>query len=278
MKTPSYPALQRMHGRRRPSWRWDRANELIQEGMYLSRRRDDEPTRIAVSFLRELGKCLTESRLKRVTERYRYLARAHEIWQTAGAVRLQIECRVLARQTNTEIGLAMNLPPETVQAYEDLFFNVRDKINASSYITFEVVGVDPTRPPTPVQLMKLCCYHHGPFMVEPWLDYLSNPDAERDVTTEAGRTAASIELLITVHHLPSDPPTIFSILKRYPFILEMGSKSDASVTAQSAFRGSTERVIADLGLETAELGPCSYAPNAQPEPKQPRKRQTGKAA
>jgi hypothetical protein len=81
MRRRPFPETAAMSPFRRPCWRWLRAQALIATGKYLSKLRDDKPTRIAGEYLREIGKCRSDLRLRRVRARFRYLAEAHGIWQ-----------------------------------------------------------------------------------------------------------------------------------------------------------------------------------------------------
>jgi hypothetical protein len=55
---------------------------------------------------------------------------------------LRIEAGVLARRTAREIATDENLPVEIIEAYEALFFDIRSKLNASSYIRWTAIGRD----------------------------------------------------------------------------------------------------------------------------------------
>lgn len=277
MRPPPFPEQQRCNPFRSPAWRWDRANDLINTGRYLSRKRDDAPTGIAVDYLREINRCASELRLKRVRQRFRYVVQAHDIWKAATRERLEIETRILARQTDTEIGFEMNLPPETVQAWHDLFFHVRDRISATSYVTFQIIGLDPQRPLTPIQLMQLCVLHHGPHLIEPWFEYLKEERKHHGLETPEGRLAASLDLLLAVHSLSDDEKTRWSLVKGIPFLVKNQRDFSKSIAASAAFRKSTAEIISELSFPTVELEPCSYAPTSNLTPG-PNKRQHNRQA
>lgn len=262
MKSQTYPEQQHFNPQRKPTWRWDRAEHLVRTGRYVSRKRDDIPTAIAVNFIREVNRSVSELRLRRVRDRFRHVDQAHNIWLSAGAEALEIETRILAGQNDTEIGLEMGQPAETIQAYADLFYAVRDRLHATSYIQFQVISMHPGRPPTPIQLMQMCAYVHGPHVVEPWLEILRDNRSSLDLSSAAGRIAASIELLVLAHSLPTDPETGGSLLRRLPVVAETQWKFAISVSAARAFRGTTVALIRGLELPQARLEPFSYAPAA----------------
>lgn len=273
-----YYELQRQNPFRQPSWRWVRANDLINRGMYYSQRRDDPSTGIAVAYLRETNRCLSDLRLRRMRERFRHVAQAHHIWQSAGATRLEVEARILARQNDVEIGLELKQPAATIQAYADLFFDIRSRIDATSYVLFQVIGVHPRRVPTAVQLMQMSSYEHGPLVIDPWFEYLRDGSTSTDLTSAAGRMAASINLLVEAQTLPDDAETQMSLLRRLPSLLRNTWKSATAVTATNAFRRSTDAIIDGLDLPPAALEPCSYAPHATIAVYRTPRRQNRKAA
>ena len=260
VKSRTFPEQQQFNPRRKPTWRWGRAEHLVRAGQHMSKRRDDEATGIAVNYIREVNRSLSELRLRRVRERFRHVARAHNIWLSAGAEGVEIETRLLGRQNDAEIGLEMGLPAPTVQAYRDIFFHVDDRIDASSYILFQVIGMHPQRTPTPVQLMQASVYHHGPHVIEPWLQYLRDSHGSRDLTSAAGRMAESLDLLVSAHALPADLETGWSLARRLPVVFQTDWKFGISVSAARVFRGTTDALIRDLELPQARLEPFSYAP------------------
>jgi hypothetical protein len=260
VKSRTFPDQQLLNPWRKPTWRWDRAHDLVRTGRYVSRRRDDIPTAIAVAYIRETNRSLSELRLRRVRERFRHVDQAHDIWQAAGPENLEIETRILARQNDVEIGLEMGLPAPTAQAYRDIFFHVDDRIGASSFIQFQVIKMHPGRPPTPVQLMQMCAYVHGPHAIEPWLDILRDNHGSRDLSSAAGRMAAALDLLVFAHSLPADSETRRSLAGRLPVVLETDWEFAVSVPAAREFRGTTDALMRGLALPRARLEPFSYAP------------------
>ena len=265
MRTRSYsfPEQQSFNPYRKPTWRWDRACDLVDSGQYFSKVRDDRATGIAVDFIRETNRCLSNLRLRRVTKRYRYIAQAKEIWDARTATRLEIESRILARQNDAEVSLALDLPGETIQAYNHVFFDVRGRIDATAYILWEVVAVRPRVAYSAIQLMQLSAYHHGPHVVGPWLRYLRDEFDGTNLASADGRLAASISLLVATHSLDGEDHTQKSLVKRSPFLLKNERNFARSVSAARAFRASTEAITKTLDLPSAEVEAHSYAPTGK---------------
>lgn len=107
MATRFYPDIQACNPLRRPDWRWQRALELIAHKKYLSPKRDDEPTRTAAEFLRASCRSATERRARKVTRKYPGIVTALQLHQAGGDKKLELECRVLARQLPEVIAALM---------------------------------------------------------------------------------------------------------------------------------------------------------------------------
>lgn len=265
MRRRPFPQLQEENPYRRPTWRWDRANDLVDTGRYYSRRRDDIATGIAVGYLRDLARCRSERRMERVVDRYQHLHTARRLWEFAGGERLEIETRILARESDTAIGLELGLPPATVQAYRDLFFHIDDRLDARDYIQWEVLGLHPERVPHPQTLMQLSAYVHGPEVIEPWLQYLRGG---RPLTEEQARLLETIELLVAVTALSDDDATSRKLAKLAPFVTEFDKKSSKPVSARYAFSASTAAIQARIALPAYHLPPFSYRPADQRRPRE----------
>jgi hypothetical protein len=120
-------------------WRWARARELAFGPGRRQRWDDDRVIQAHRFFLtwRRVGGELTGPGL------------AGEDPAILGAVQLlhgsprrrwELEARILARQTDEEIGSRLGVPTPVIEAYESLFFAVRDKLQASDWIMCDAIG------------------------------------------------------------------------------------------------------------------------------------------
>lgn len=211
----------------RPAWRWERACDLIDRRMNASRVRDDELTCELVGFRRAQLRAYTNCSQRRLSRRFPHILAAHELACGWSRQKLELEARVLARQSIEQISLHVSLAPETVQAFEDAFFDVRTCLHATTYIVFKVCGM----PMQPCKigvawdvLFKMNAYFHGPHAVDAWLrswELSNGPNAEPpDLSTADGRFAKRIDLLLKLHNLPvpSDPKVSFKLAKSYPIL------------------------------------------------------------
>lgn len=260
MKRQPFYELQRNNPARKPTWRWDRANTLVETGQYFSKKRDDVPTGIAAAYLRDMARCLSDLRLRRVAARYEHVDGARKLWGAFDGRRLEIETRILARQNDVAIGYELSLPAETVRAFRDLFFHIDDRINASKFILFQVLGMHPWLPPHPVTLMQSSAYFHGPAVIEPWLRFLQEEPGATKLDSENGRLMAKIDFFVAARSLPQDAKTSLSLVKLAPILFNNGSNSSKSVSAASAFSKTTSRITTELDLPTTPLAQFSYAP------------------
>lgn len=251
---------------RRPCWRWDRANYLLAAGRNYSKKRDDPPVGIAMQFLRETRRCLSELRLHRVKRRFPHVHRAHEIW-SSGRQRLELESRILARQTDTAIGLVMDLPPETVQGFRDLYYSLDDRIDALGYILHRVIGIHPAVPPDAVQLMQASAWFHGPGVIESWLAYCRGDETLPDLETAEGRQLAWIDLCVDTHRLPDTSDTRRTLLRNFAFQVKNDEKMARTASARQRFHETTDRLTSRFGFPEAKLAAFSYAPSVPKEQK-----------
>lgn len=68
------------------------------------------------------------------------MAQALQLWTSAGDCRAEIEARILADPSRAEICQRFSLTEDALAAYERVFFDVGDRLRASSYIQHIVIG------------------------------------------------------------------------------------------------------------------------------------------
>lgn len=219
---PFYPDLQQHSPSRRPDWRWQRAQRLLDAGRYFSRRRDDEQTGRAIHYLRSLQKSGGKLRAGDLAQ-FRDVLLAHELHQSRGNGALIMQARLLARQTTAAISVLTGVPPAVVDAYESLFFNVRDRFDARDWIMAEcILGGRPARPLRESVFLR---FAYGPFILEavrPYLidgvDLFAEP---LDLSTAAGRQEQVIRLSLALELLPMSPENDHALQKMLPLIHEI---------------------------------------------------------
>ena len=169
---------------RSPQWRWQRALGIVDGAQPNPTRRFDGPIgfkwiKKAVSFRRAIRAAVNDDLKRRVANRFPELFWAHYAWENGNnPVKHQLEAYLLAREENWTIGFKCGLAPEQVEAYECVFFNVREKLDHPAYILHSVIG------PALQQsfsdrdynvLWKLYAYYYGPHVLESLASKMVNP-------------------------------------------------------------------------------------------------------
>ncbi|WP_158262162.1 MULTISPECIES: hypothetical protein [Pirellulaceae] len=163
---------------------------------------------------------------------------------------------MLARQSDTAIGYQLNLPPETVQAYRDLFFDIQDRIDQKSYIVHLINEFHPSRGTNARMLMQLSAYFQGPDVIEPWMAFIKEGWNGEDLSTERDRLRATIAIIVESQQL-SEIPVHYRTLARNTSVL-LDSGSPRTVTAATAFSHLCSQIEANLPLPATKLHPLSY--------------------
>ena len=134
MRAIRYHEYQKDNPHRPVDWRWWRAQRLVEEGRYASQKRDDLVTCRAVHFLRALGRAGSRRARSGLARSLPHMFGAHQLRTGPWQRRLEVEARLLARQTPTDIAATVGATPEVITLYHDLFFDVEARIHASDYI------------------------------------------------------------------------------------------------------------------------------------------------
>jgi len=125
-------------------WRWRRANWLAQRcGTEKPSRRDDEHVRSARKFVVHRSSAGTEAQRDRLWRDNPWLWHAvelHEYGADCPELVLAIQARLLAGQSDEEIAKKQALQPPVVGLYARLFFDVRDRLEATDWIMRQAVA------------------------------------------------------------------------------------------------------------------------------------------
>jgi hypothetical protein len=122
-------------------WRLIRATSIVDgTGPSTTVKRDGTSASVrwikqAVKFLKAFERCEDDNQVARLAQEQPSIFRAHELWQNSDLPdRRVIEALILAGESNEAIARHTGQLPETIEAYEALFFNVREKLAHSDYI------------------------------------------------------------------------------------------------------------------------------------------------
>lgn len=146
LRMTRYAAYQKFNFFREPQWRWTRVLDLTaqrEDGRAgRSSRRDDKYIQTARAFRLWLGNARNQAKLDKLWHDNPGLFYAYELYEKAQEdpeAAMFIEARLLANQTNEQIAEAIGITPDTVEWYEALFFNVKDKLKHRDWITKQVL-------------------------------------------------------------------------------------------------------------------------------------------
>lgn len=130
------------YNRNRPvDARWQRIVDLAERGGRANHEHDDAWIRRGLAYLRRLRECRDESDRQQLAEEMPDLHAAHQLHKSPEKLeRAEVESRLLARQSIDEVSSACKIDRETLVAYEALFFQVLDRLDASVFILINAVG------------------------------------------------------------------------------------------------------------------------------------------
>jgi hypothetical protein len=151
-------------------WRWQLASAIQKDGLPPRWRRRDAWVRAICKYLRR-----SEVPRRRLTNSIAAIGKAHGIWSSRDPrQRLELEIRLLSGQTYADVAARCAIPAEIVEAYERLFFNVIDWVEASDYMT---MILDPDQSvvygtPDHETVARVLAHRLGPPVVDHLLAYL----------------------------------------------------------------------------------------------------------
>jgi hypothetical protein len=226
-----FPDLQKSSCHRPPDWRWCRAGWLVERGKYFSRRRDDADTGQAVRYFRALARSRRSDPGTHLLQRFPDVHAARLLHERAGAPRLVVQARLLARQTPDEIAPLTGVPAPVIDAYEALFFHCRDRLDASDWVLVQAVGMRAwagAEGPDPAVIFKWFAYQGGPVVLEAVQPYLVGGkdlfDPPLDLATTEGRREQVVRLAVAAQLLPADAATDRKLQKIMLILFESARK------------------------------------------------------
>lgn len=126
--------------------------------------------------------------------------------------RLELQCRLLARQSSKEIAYELDAIPEVIELYHDLFYDVRSQLDTMTDHLFQhVIGISLTGLSPVEAYARMTAHRNGPGTIPAWIDYLPHRLEDHDLTTQIGRQRESISQYLTAEALlrtpaPDDQP------------------------------------------------------------------------
>lgn len=152
---------------RPPAWRWEAARELANRADAHAIYVDDVALRVALDLQKLMEKSKTERNVRAAIEPMRSAANAYAFWAnsqaavplpppvvpgqpaspappgpvpTASLYAAELEALVLAGKPTAKIARITNVPEPAVRWYEQLFFDVRDRLRRPAWVTAHAIG------------------------------------------------------------------------------------------------------------------------------------------
>jgi hypothetical protein len=173
---------------RAPGWRWGYAAFLIEHRLRAPRRHPDAWLLRALRYRRAAARLKGSSRLARIDPE----VHAAVVLGHSGGPRLilELQARLLAGQTYADAAGRCNLDPAVVEAYEQVFYNVCDQLDARDWVVFSTMP-DLHDDPSLETLVKAFALAGGPYVLDAVLAAVGFPAAPPgcEPTPEAVRWA-----------------------------------------------------------------------------------------
>lgn len=249
--------FERDHAARKPSWRFDLAGELVGTGRRAPSKRADAMLAAVFDFRRRYDRRRDDTDLEAIGLLHPDLTRAFDLYIRGGLNRSELEARLLARQNDAEIAIAMNIPPGTVAAYEAAFFNVRDRLGSPYFVLLQAIPnhFEKLLESDTATILKLFGYFMGPVALDVMLKHavdeagrLRSPQLA-SLKTEDERLAARAQTAVAAMTGPVDPKRMVELLGGMQAI----QHADLLAASGQASRGAEAVASSDRIVELAEV-------------------------
>lgn len=186
---------------RKPDWRYLRAKAILQSAGNDRALGDDSKTIRLFRFLKLQARRMdarTRPSRSPCEQIFKAALRLY-LEPTFTRLTLEIELRVLSGQEQGEISRCTGLPVDLIQHYEEIFFDIRDRLSSREYIYSMAIGDTET---TPTGLRKLA-YEIGQPIIDVLL-FITPRFVAQDMFAGQVETV-SLEKQPTLRQLATDP-------------------------------------------------------------------------
>jgi hypothetical protein len=203
--------------------RWRRAAQLLADGLPLSPDYDDAWVQQALDYRTALAGCQDEAGRLTLAPAMPALAQAHALHEAGSPLlRWAVEAYVLAGESCDAVARRFGLLPETVEAYERVFFAVRDRLAADGWVLCHVIGRQMHYGLTEQDLdvlWRFVGYYFGPVMLDAL--FLGNPGLPRPATPQELADAlgghadvrVALQKVVALHLLPVTPGNALEVVR-----------------------------------------------------------------
>jgi hypothetical protein len=256
MSDPAHYLDNPFNPRQDPRRRWLRCQYLLERRQPPSPTLDDDLTKEAWAFLRDLSRCVDDADRQAVARRFPTVAEAHHFDTTAEPLKVaEVQARLLADEDDGAIAAKCGLSPAAVATYHDLYYYVRPCLKAEMYIVAVVLGPKVHRGMTRDDrdlLLKVFGLGFGPLGVDFLLDYFEHPPDVPDSLDQLDLPALQqLRVRLSIHRLVLEltTPVTVADLYRLGHVAPSTARGDGGHQPQDAaadLRASIQAVLEDV--------------------------------
>jgi hypothetical protein len=253
-------------------WRWRRALSIIEGRGPIATRRRDTPAGFkwihhAARFLREQQHASrNEYEMAVLAEKRPELYWAHWLWANGRSQKSSVEAHLLARENNFEIGHRCGILPGVIEAYESLFFNVREKLSHPNYVLHCVLGEAVHRGYSSGDfdlVWKMYGFFLGPHVLSAiesgfsGANWASTPDSVGAAVQDDAISTLKLKSALAAKTIPINQHTQVAILELFCKFTEIERNSDTAGKAQDTLLEHIGAMMAALPLNVAGTNPAT---------------------
>jgi hypothetical protein len=195
------------------TWRWRYAERIVERGKRPRRDSFDTPTALAVDYLRAEA-----NHNRQAHPRYAQLRAAIELHQAGGDISHLIQARILTGEPATAIAAVTGISAPVIDLYEQLFFHVSDRLNATDWVTHQAIRQGEWNPSSPSRavVLRQLAYFGGPLVLDTVTPLLVGIDVKTQVTERAEPEEARklVALLLT----PDERASNWGLMALHPML------------------------------------------------------------
>jgi len=251
-------------------WRWQRALGVIDGSQSRPGRRSDGHQGYSwikriVNFKNAWENCSDDNAFRRLANQTPDIFWAHYAWRNEDQqMRWDIEAQILARCTDHEIGFACGVAPEVVKAYENIFFNVRDKLLHKRYVTHCILGPSLQRGLSEREydvLWKVFAYFYGPHVLEALVTKMINPvwcttpDTVNSTFQDDAVSTMKFKAAMAAKTIPVNSGTQVELLNVFTKFVEVERTTDSIGKAQNQILDHIEAMMVTLPFNVGGRDP-----------------------
>jgi hypothetical protein len=257
-KATSGPAAWPNNPLRPPDWRWRRATQPPRKRRRRGPRDDDWVGRCR-RFQAKLEKAGGDVHQARWARAHKDVLAAYLLRQGETRRRWEVEARVLAGQTDEEIGDRVGVDGTVIQAYEAMFFAVRTRLKCCDWVMACVIGpklwegFDVGDVET---VWKVVAYQCGPVVFDALIENVredGRPSADPELAEQLKLLVRVTALAVTVENAPK-------IIRLDALMREIDRADCARVVAPLTRPIVNSPIDVHLGPETVPLVRAERAP------------------